>query len=71
MKMNYDPEANALYIKLKNAKIEESDEISEGLIVDYDIENKPVGIEILDASELFGGKREIQVEMALTESIRS
>lgn len=67
MKISYDPKADALYIRLKESKIEESDEIAAGMIVDYDSEQKPVGIEILDASQLFGGQREMKVEMALAE----
>jgi len=70
MKMSYDPKADALYIRLRDAKIEESDEIAEGVIVDYDASAKPVGIEFLDAAKLFGGRKELQVEMALTEDIK-
>ena len=71
MKMNYDPKADALYIKLREGKIEESDEISEGIIVDYDEKNKPLGIEFLDAAVLFGGRHEMRVELALTEELRA
>lgn len=70
MKMNYDPKADALYIKLRDERIEESDEIAEGVIVDYDEKGKPVGIEFLDAATLFGGQHEMHVELALTEKIK-
>jgi len=70
MKVNYDPKADALYIKLKDAKIEESDEIAKWMIVDFDAENNPVGIEILKASQFFEGKREMKVEMGLTEDVK-
>ncbi|MDI6606418.1 MAG: DUF2283 domain-containing protein [Candidatus Omnitrophota bacterium] len=70
MKMSYDPKADALYIRLRHAKIDESDEISKGIIVDYDVSGKPVGIEFLDAAKLFGGRKELQVEMALTEDLK-
>ena len=70
MKMSYDPKADALYIRLRRAKIEESDEITKGIIVDYDASGKAVGIEFLDAAKLFGGRKELQVEMALTEHIK-
>ncbi len=70
MKMSYDPKADALYLRLRKAKIEESDEIAEGIIVDYDASGKAVGIESLDAAKLFGGRKELQVEMALTEHIK-
>ncbi len=70
MKMNYDPKADALYIKLREGKIEESDEIAEGIIVDYDEKSKPLGIEFLDAAALFGGRHEMHVELALTEELK-
>ena len=70
MKISYDPKADALYIRLRSSKIDESDEISEGIVVDYDVSGKPVGIEFLKAVRLFGGRKELQVEMALTEDIK-
>ena len=70
MKISYDPKADALYIRLRTTKIDESDEISEGIVVDYDVAGKPVGIEFLKAALLFGGRKELQVEMALTENIK-
>jgi uncharacterized protein YuzE len=47
MKITYDKEADALYIKLSEKKILKSDEIEENIIVDLDNENKIVGIEVL------------------------
>ncbi len=37
----------------------------------YDVSGKPVGIEFLSAAKLFGGRKELQVEMALTNDVRS
>ena len=50
MRIHYSQESDALYIRLKETKIEETDEISENLIIDYDIDGNVVGIEILTAS---------------------
>lgn len=66
MKIKYDPQVDALYIELQDAVIEESDEIAQGLIVDYDAAGNPVAIEILDASRIMGG-REMKVELAVAE----
>jgi len=49
MKVTYDPEADALHIRLKEVPVEESDEDKSGLILDYDAEGNVVGIEILNA----------------------
>ena len=51
MKIRYSPDVDALYISLREADIVESDEISNGLIVDYDEDGDVVGIEILWLSE--------------------
>ena len=71
MKINYDPKADALYIKLTNLEVQESDEVGKGIIIDYDSKGEPIGIEVLKASRLFGGKKEVSIELALTESLRS
>jgi len=51
MRIQYSQEADALYIRLKESKIEDTDEISEDLIIDYDTNGTVVGIEILAASK--------------------
>jgi uncharacterized protein YuzE len=51
MRIIYDEEVDALYIRLKEAPYHESDEIREGLILDYDRDGNLIGIEILDASD--------------------
>ena len=70
MKINYDPQADALYIYLRKGNIDESDEVAPGVIIDYDDNGQPLGIEFLDAAKLFGGKKELHIEMALTENIK-
>ena len=67
MKITYDPTVDALYIRLRPGKIEDSDEVANGVVVDYDAEGKPLGIEIMGASAVLGGKREMQVELAIAE----
>jgi uncharacterized protein YuzE len=49
--MRYSKEADAIYIRLKENKIVNSDEISDGVIIDYDENGDVVGIEILWVSE--------------------
>lgn len=66
MIITYDSEADVLYIRFREGKIEESDEVSEGFIVDYDTKRKPIAMEILDASEILGGKHEIAVDLGKT-----
>ncbi len=51
MYITYDKENDVLYIKYKEGKIMESEEISEGIIVDYDEKGEIIGIEILNFKE--------------------
>ena len=47
MKLKIDKETDALYLRLSDSNIVESEEISPGIVVDYDESNVVVGIEIL------------------------
>ena len=51
MKMEYDKDADALYIKLKNGKIKSTMEVDENTIIDLDESNNIIGIEILFIKE--------------------
>ena len=51
MKIEYSKDVDALYIRLREAQIEDSMDIEEGVTVDLDGKGHIVGIEILDASE--------------------
>ena len=59
MKIKFDKEANVIYVRFKEGKIAESDEIKEGLIIDYDENGNPLAIEILNAKDILKGKPEI------------
>ncbi len=47
MKIEYDPQADALYIQLRKGKIAETVETSKYIYTDVDEEGRPLGIEIL------------------------
>ena len=53
MKIKVDLESDALYFRISEDAIEESEEVSKGLVVDYDASGKVVGIEILNVKEKF------------------
>ena len=50
MKITYDPQADALYIALREAQSHDNLDIEEGVSVDLDGQGHIVGLEILDAS---------------------
>ncbi len=49
MKVRFDQEADALYIRLDDAPVIESEEVGPGIVLDFDAENRVVGIEMLNA----------------------
>ncbi|MDP2950017.1 MAG: DUF2283 domain-containing protein [Chloroflexota bacterium] len=51
MKITYDPEADALYVGLRDARPVDSMDVEEGVIVDLDSEGHIIGLEVLDASK--------------------
>ncbi len=51
MKIEYDPEADALYIQIREAHADDNIDIEEGVTVDVDEHRHIVGVEILDASK--------------------
>ena len=53
MKIKVDLESDALYFRISEDQIEESEEVSNGLVIDYNASGKVVGIEILNVKEKF------------------
>ncbi len=51
MKLTIDRQADALYLDLDEAPAAESEEISPGVILDYNADGKVVGIEMLYLSK--------------------
>ncbi len=51
MKLNYYPDTDSLYIDFAERQSTESREISEGVILDYDVDGNLVGIDIDNASK--------------------
>jgi len=51
MRLHVDQEADALYLRLDESAIVESEEVSPGVVLDYNAENQVVGVEILHLSK--------------------
>ena len=51
MRIDFDQETGAVYFRLKDSRIVESEEISPGIIYDFDENDTIVGIEILNLSK--------------------
>ncbi|GIL15084.1 MAG: hypothetical protein BroJett039_02570 [Chloroflexota bacterium] len=51
MRLRIDRESDALYLRLDETAIVESEQVQPGVILDYDKKGQVVGIEILDLSK--------------------
>ena len=68
MKLKLDEETDALYLRLDDSAIVESEEVQPGVMLDFNKENKVVGIEILNLSKRVSREklRTFQFESNLT-----
>ena len=49
IRIRYDADANAAYMRLSESRVIDSAEVSPNLVLDYDSDGHIVGIELLDA----------------------
>ena len=47
MKIEYDKTVDAIYFHILNSKVLESEEVSPGIVYDYDKDDNIVGVEVL------------------------
>jgi uncharacterized protein YuzE len=74
MVFEYYPDSDMLYLKLTDGTSTESEEIAPGVVLDFDRQNRVVGVEIEDASKLIDLSRlELRalpvVNLILTERV--
>jgi uncharacterized protein YuzE len=68
MRLTYDPEADILYLRLREAVIEESEEVAPNVVLDLDAGGRAVGIEIGAASkQLDADPLGLEVKLLLRE----
>ncbi len=60
MRLRVDQTADAIHLKLTEHQVDVSEEISPGIVVDFDANGKIVGIEILNASKQAGDDTVLQ-----------
>ncbi|WP_107671407.1 DUF2283 domain-containing protein [Cyanothece sp. BG0011] len=68
--INYDQEVDAAYCRLENQTVLESEEIADGIIVDYNENNKIVGVELLGVKTINLGNLAILIPL-LPESLKA
>lgn len=63
MKLTIDRKADALYLDLDESPAAESEEISPGVILDYNDAGKVVGIEMLYLSKRVSNEKLVRMQM--------
>lgn len=74
MKIEYDKEVDAVYIRIQEKEVAHTKEIEEGINLDLDNEGKIIGLEIIGATERYNLKDIFNVSMEnliLEEPIQS
>lgn len=56
MKIEYDREVDALYIRIQDKKVSRTKELEEGINLDIDADGKIIGLEIIGAVERYNQK---------------
>ena len=51
VKLLYDPATGAAYLRFSEARVVESEEVSPGVVLDYDADGRMVGMEVLKAKD--------------------
>ena len=66
MRIHVEEQADALYLRLSESTVVESEEVQPGVVLDFDEDGRGVGIEILRMKELVpqSDLKRIQVEFA-------
>lgn len=68
MRLTVDPEVDALYLRLNEAEIVDSEQVAPGVVLDYDAQDNLVGVELLHLSKRGGS---VDAEKLVFEILRS
>jgi uncharacterized protein YuzE len=63
MKIEFDQQADAMYIRLRAGTVAESNEVRSGAVFDFDAEGRVLGVEMLDVSQRTDNPRELAMEL--------
>ncbi|VAW29806.1 hypothetical protein MNBD_CHLOROFLEXI01-4136 [hydrothermal vent metagenome] len=70
MQIDYDPQADAIYIRLRGGNVDDTREISKYIYVDVDKTGVPLGLEILFASHVLADKDMTSVTLNIGHSLQ-
>jgi uncharacterized protein YuzE len=70
MKIEYDQQADAMYIRLRAGDVAESEEVRPGVVLDFDAQGQVLGIEMLDVSKRTDNPRELDATFRKYENLK-
>ena len=53
MKIEYDKEVDALYIRIQEKQVARTQEVAEGVNLDLDADGRLIGLEVIDAAKCY------------------
>ncbi len=62
MKIEYDQEVDVLYIRIQKTEVFRTQEVEEGINLDFDEDSKIIGLEIIGAKERYNKKDIFTIE---------
>ena len=68
MKVTYDVQADALYIELRDLPVAETDELSPGIVADFDQDGNVIGLEVIAASKRVTLPQRVEHEVVLSST---
>ena len=70
MKIEYDQQADAMYIRLRAGDVAESEEVRPGVVLDFDTQGQVLGIEMLDVSKRTDNPRALDASFRKYENLK-
>ena len=71
MQIDYDPEADALYIQLREGDVDDTLEIGKYIYADVDQDGLPLGVEIVYASRVLSEKDVTSVTVNIRRAVKT
>jgi uncharacterized protein YuzE len=70
MRITYDDDADALYIKLADGSFHENQKFGQDTVLDVDEKGKVLGIEVLGVKDRFGKSGHLKLEFVVQGGMR-
>ena len=69
--VSIDPDADAAYVAISGAEVAQTEEVADGIMVDYAADGRPVGMEILSVKSRVGTSDQRSYLLGLVEGVLS